>query len=77
MPTILRANGFRFFIYSNEHLPLHIHVERGGATAKFNLEPLELVKSNGFKAQELKQIREIVDENLQLLREKWNEYFDN
>ena len=73
MPTILRANGFRFFIYSNEHLPLHIHVERGGATAKFNLEPLELVKSNGFKAQELKQIREIVDENLQLLREKWNE----
>lgn len=29
MPTILTTNGFRFFFYSNEHLPIHIHVEKG------------------------------------------------
>ncbi|MBE0499452.1 MAG: DUF4160 domain-containing protein [Campylobacterales bacterium] len=30
MPTVLRINGFRFFFFSDEHLPLHIHVEKRG-----------------------------------------------
>ncbi|MGD9554716.1 MAG: DUF4160 domain-containing protein [Arcobacteraceae bacterium] len=29
MPTVLRVEGFRFFFFSDEHLPLHIHVEKG------------------------------------------------
>ncbi|MGB0788697.1 MAG: DUF4160 domain-containing protein [Marinirhabdus sp.] len=27
MPTVLRLRGYRFFFYSNEHLPIHVHVE--------------------------------------------------
>ncbi|WP_339864042.1 DUF4160 domain-containing protein [uncultured Algoriphagus sp.] len=30
MPTVLRENGYRFFFYSNEHLPKHTHVEKSG-----------------------------------------------
>lgn len=44
MPTILRINGYRFFFYSNEHLPKHIHIEKDSNTAKFNIEVVELVK---------------------------------
>lgn len=40
MPTILNIKGYRFFFYSNEHLPIHIHLEKGDATAKFILEPI-------------------------------------
>jgi hypothetical protein len=29
LPTVLRVDGFRFFFFSDEHLPLHIHVEKG------------------------------------------------
>jgi len=46
--------GFRFFFYSNEHLPKHIHIEKAEKTAKFNTEKVELVKSSRFNASELK-----------------------
>ena len=29
MPTVLRIEGFRFFFFSDEHDPSHIHVEKG------------------------------------------------
>jgi hypothetical protein len=77
MPTILRINGFRFFFYSNEHLPIHIHVEKDNKTAKFTLEEIELVKSRGFNASELKEMRKLVSENVELFKNKWNEYFNN
>jgi Domain of unknown function (DUF4160) len=75
MPTILIADGFRFFFYSNEHLPEHIHVEKDNCTAKFNLELVELVKSRGFKSSELKIIRTLVEQNCEYFKLKWNEYF--
>jgi hypothetical protein len=43
MPTILQKNGYRFFFYSNDHLPIHIHIEKDDKTAKFEIENLELV----------------------------------
>ncbi|WP_106132649.1 DUF4160 domain-containing protein [Mongoliibacter ruber] len=61
MPTVLRILGFRFFFYSNDHEPIHIHVECGDSTAKFNLVPIQLVKSNGFNARELKKISILIE----------------
>jgi len=58
-------------------LPRHIHIEKAGKTAKFNLENIELVKSSGFSASELKQIRNLVELNQGLLIQKWDEFFSN
>jgi hypothetical protein len=78
MPTVLKIKGYRFFFYTNEHLPVHIHIEKDDKTAKFNLKPnVELVYSRRLKAQELSEIRKLVDENVEYLIEKWNEYFIN
>ena len=77
MPTILIIDGFRFFFYSNEHLPVHIHIEKAEKTAKFNLENIELVKSSGFNSSELKTIRNLVEDNQGFLIQKWNEFFSN
>jgi hypothetical protein len=77
MPTVLSTNGYRFFFYSNDHLPKHIHIEKENKTAKFNLEPVELIKSSKFTASELRQIRNLVEESLELLINKWDEYFNN
>jgi hypothetical protein len=63
MPTVIIINGFRFFFYGNDHDPIHIHVEKDGKTAKFNLEPVELEKPSRFYASELKKIRFLVEEN--------------
>ena len=75
MPTIIYIDGFRFFFYSNEHLPKHVHIEEGEKTAKFNIEFVELVKSYRLNASELKQIRNLVEENKELLIQKWDEFF--
>ncbi len=47
MPTVLRKDGFKFFFYSNEHEPKHIHVLKGSGFAKIDLVTLE-VKQNYF-----------------------------
>lgn len=77
MPTILRKYGYRFFFYSNEHIPVHIHIEKGNKTAKFNLEYIELIHSRKFKPQEIKEIRKFVEENKELFKNKWYEYFNS
>lgn len=58
-------------------MPKHIHIEKAGKTAKFNLENIELVKSSGFNANELKQIRSLVELNQELLISKWDGFFSN
>jgi len=37
LPTVLRANGFRFFFFSDEHTPVHIHVEKGDGYMRVEL----------------------------------------
>ena len=76
MPTIANIEGFRFFFYSNEHLPKHIHIEKAEKTAKFNIEFVELIKSYRFQASELKTIRKIIEDNQEFFKQKWDEYFD-
>jgi hypothetical protein len=56
--------------------PPHVHVEHDTASAKFWLEPVRLQRSNGFKPHELNQIRAIIEEHLDLLRESWHDYFE-
>ena len=76
MPTELRIFGYRFFFYSNEGTePPHIHVEKADNTAKFWLDPIELVNSYGFNAKEISEVRKLIVEYQQQLKKAWNEYF--
>lgn len=77
MPTVLLIRGYRFFFYVNDHPPPHIHIEREKKTAKFELIPVKLIKSKRFNASELKHIRNLVEENSDILIQKWNEYFNH
>jgi hypothetical protein len=76
MPVALRVKGYRFFFFSLEgHEPPHIHVEQAERFAKFWLNPVSLVRSRGFRSNELSEIQKIVEENRDILLEKWNEHF--
>lgn len=76
MPTLFRLFGFIFKFYSNEHEPIHIHVEKAGSSAKYSIAPVELVVNNGFKPAELKLIESIIEENQEVIAEHWNKYFN-
>ena len=56
MPTALEKNGFRFHFYSNDHAPMHMHVEHGDGEAVFDIsDEVTLKKSEGMKIQELRE----------------------
>ncbi|MEG3155981.1 DUF4160 domain-containing protein [Sphingomonas sp. RB1R13] len=76
MPTVMRIGPFRFYFYSHEpNEPPHVHVDRGEATIKIWLEPVEVAKSRGFRAHEIRGIVEMIDEHRKRLSEAWHEYF--
>ena len=76
MPTLLLIEGFRFFFFSNEGSePPHVHVEFGDGTAKFWLEPVELVMAQRMKQQEVRRARVFVQQNQSVFLERWHEYF--
>lgn len=75
MPTILKENGFKFFFYSNEHLPKHIHISKGDDYAKFDLENLKFT-INFFSNSDTKKVLKIVKLNQELFKRRWSEYFN-
>lgn len=60
MPVVLRIGSFRFFFYSNEgdpRQPVHVHVRRGSAVARFWLHPeVRLADGYGFDARTCNQL---------------------
>ena len=56
MPEILRMFGMRFYFYSREHEPIHVHVKNADGKAKFDILPegIVLVKNEGIKTKDIK-----------------------
>jgi hypothetical protein len=75
MPTVLLFEGFRFFFFSKEHLPPHIHIEKDGISLKINLLNSIVIENQGFKPKDLKRALEIFEINKDEFLNKWNIYF--
>ncbi len=77
MPTLFFYLGLRFFFYSNDHEPIHVHVSSGDAEAKFRIEPeIVLIENNGLKSREIRQSIMAIEENKEVIIERWKEYFE-
>lgn len=56
MPTIFELFGLRFFFFSENHAPIHVHVVKGDDDAKISLEPIiDVVYNHGLKPKDLKR----------------------
>ncbi len=76
MPTVVRTQGFRLYFWSREpNEPPHVHVDRGGASAKVWLQPVALASNAGYPARELGVILRLVRERQPELLEAWHEFF--
>ena len=70
MPTIFEIFGLRFFFYSDEHLPIHVHIEYGGNDAKVE------IATRGLKPRELKKATQLIEMYEQEIIKAWHDYFD-
>ncbi|MBI3536816.1 MAG: DUF4160 domain-containing protein [Chloroflexi bacterium] len=76
MPTVRGIQGpYRFFFYSFDcNEPKHVHVRRERKTCKFWLEPVAMSFNEGFAPVDLNRIRVIIQANVNLIQEAWNEH---
>ena len=75
MPTVLRIDGYRFFFFSDEHLPHHIHIEKGDSYVRIELETLKVTDSYKISSKEVRKLIQLVVENKKVLRGAWDEHF--
>lgn len=77
MPEILRLFGMKFFFFSREHEPIHVHVKNGDGNAKFEItdDSVKLVYNHGLKNKDIRAAEMVLEENHDLAIAKWIEYF--
>jgi hypothetical protein len=72
MPELFRMFGMRFFLYSLEHLPIHIHVRNADGVAKFDVEPIvTLVEAKGIKPKDLVLAEALINERKEEIITQW------
>lgn len=77
MPTLFELFGLRFFFFSDDHAPIHVHVVKGDDDAKIALRPeIRLVYNHGLKARDVKRALEIVRLYEEEIVEVWYKYHD-
>lgn len=74
MPTLFIVFGLRFYFYSNEHLPVHVHVRNADGEARFEVETVRLIANHGLRKKDLNLAMAIIEENKLLIIERWYEY---
>lgn len=65
--------GFVFYIYGNDHLPMHVHVMLGSASGEeviINLSPLE-IRQNYMKRKDAMRAFKLVKEHREELIGEW------
>jgi hypothetical protein len=74
MPELFRMFGMKFFFFSLEHTPIHIHVRNSDGTAKFNLLPkIKLIEAKGMKPKDLVLAEALILDKKDEILAKWNE----
>jgi Domain of unknown function (DUF4160) len=77
MPTVFYFKGYRFYFFSKENdEPVHIHVEKAEASAKFWLVPeIREEYAYGFSGKQRQEIKQIIRKNISILIKAWHEHF--
>lgn len=75
MPELLRIFGLRFFFYSNDHRPPHVHVRSADGEARFTIEDVDCIENKGLKSKDIFLAESIIEENKEIFLARWNEFF--
>ena len=77
MPTIHTENGFSVRIFTNDHLPSHVHIFKAEGSCTINLQGEnglpELREYQKMTRKDIKKALEIVFDNQETFLKKWEE----
>lgn len=85
MPKIFEYFGFVFYFFSNEHEPIHVHVQQGERESVFelimmdgNLIEIKVRKSHGYESlndREEKIVKKFIQKYHKNIINKWVKFF--
>ena len=73
MPTVLRYKAFEFRIYTNDHIPPHVHVHHGSGKSRIEIAGAVVMDSAGMRAADLAAARLVVKSQEAYLLKRWEE----
>lgn len=74
MPEILRIFGLKFYIYTRDHMPPHVHVVSVDGEAKFSVDKeIRLIENFGMKNKDLRLAESVLEENIDLITKSWTQ----
>lgn len=77
MPTVLRKNGFRFQIFTEDHIPAHTHVFKAGKQVVINLgdrqHRVSTRENRGMATADIIKALQIAADHQVYLLEQWSE----
>lgn len=77
MPTIFELFGLRFFFYADEHSPIHVHIVKGDAEARIEIDPeIKLIYNHGLKVQDVRRAIRLAKMYKDDIIEIWCRYHD-
>ena len=72
MPEILRLFGLKFYVYTRDHMPPHVHVVSSDGEAKFSVDKeVTLIANAGMKTKDLKRAESIIEDNKENITNAW------
>jgi len=78
MPTLFYYLGLKFFFYANDHEPIHVHASIENREARFKIkDEIKLLENHGLKPREIKYAELAIEENKEVIIQRWNEFFNN
>ena len=85
MPKVLEYFGIIFYFYSNEHLPIHVHVSYNEYESIFEiffengkLKDVQVRKASGIEPLPLKQVKEaekVIETYAEEIVNRWTDFF--
>ena len=77
-PTVLRHKNYRLLFFSKEENRIHIHISSPDGEAKFWIEPeIELAENHGLSQKQINEIKKLIEENENDIRNAWQDHFSN
>ena len=72
MPTLVREDGFEVRIYTSDHAPPHVHIEKAGAIMKIDLATSEVMEIVGtISDRDVKRAERLVAKQSLFLNAEW------